>query len=171
MKSDKQIYRIAIIPFITCLLICSSCDDCTTRIDNMKIHSVVSNTTTEASSLSGWHHSEFQDGKLHFTLEFDHYTGGTGDCSWFNYPLIETLELRSNRTLYTQSDTINAYKSLIDFFDIDVHDNDSRFITILLSEKAEFTFQYDKEYYTFTTRILTDDGLDMEDSCIVKITE
>ena len=157
-------------------IICSSCEvECTSRIDNMKIFSAVSDTTTEVTSyFPGWYHSEFQKDKLHFTLEFDHFSGsGGGKCNWVwvNYPLENSIELFCNKTLHTDTDTVFQLESLLDHFNIEKYETENKYITFLLSQKPEVNFLYKREYYKFTARILTDDDLDMEDSCVVKIVD
>ncbi len=175
MDTHKSKYTVTLFTAFSLLMISYSCEtECTTRVDNMKIHAVVADTTTEAIYLiPGWYHSEFQDDQLNFSIEFDHYVGGQGRCNWVweNYPSVSTFQLSCSQTLYTETDTIFAFDPLTQYFNIETYEMKDQYVNFLITQKPDFTFLYHKEYYTFTATISTENNQDFEDSCIVKIVE
>lgn len=166
MKNYKLIFLILI------TLIYSSCEkrECTRTVREMELYSIVPYETNEPASLiSNWYHSEFQTGQLHFSIEFHHYGAGEFcEYHWGNYPLENTIEIYCDKDVIAGVDTIYANEKLNEYFEIEKVEKDF-FIAFLLSEINESNMQLDSIYYTFTAKLSTDKGEEMQDECLVKI--
>lgn len=142
--------------------------DCSSRIDNMKIHSVVNSTNSEPSQIKGWYYSEFQNGAINLAMEFDHYGAGElCDYYWENYPEINSIKIYCNKDLYFNKDTLAAGETLNDLFEIQKFEADFH-ISFLLSEKVSSNINYTDKFYTFSASISTNKNESFTSSCIVK---
>ena len=143
-------------------------------VSNMKLYSVINTVTNEHSDIKGWYHSEFQDGKLNFTMEFDHYVRGAyypKNTYYDNYPDEESIKITCNKDIWTtNADTIKARQSLNDCFSITMFEDKSKFwiAGFLISEKEENMYEFPEQYYTFFATIETNKNELFKDSCIVK---
>lgn len=159
-----------ILIFFTFFTSCKS--DCFTYVNRASIYAVVTEKNTEqVASVDGWYRSEFQKDKLNFSIEFDHSVDVNGNCNWVwgNFPIPTSIELRSNRELIIDSDTIYSYQNLIEYFNIEKYEDEGQWITFLLTQKQENEITFLDEYYSFDFQIDSDDGSKMRDSCLVKI--
>ena len=154
------------------MLLFYSCftDDCYRRIGNLQLYSIVNTKTSECSAIEGWYYSEFQEGLLNFSMEFDHYGTGKFLCSlsWDNYPDEQSIKITCNRDVCTSdADTIKAGLPLNDCFSTTKFEKNF-FIEFLISEKKENNYKFNEQYYTFFATIETNKNELFKDSCIVK---
>lgn len=153
------------------VVIISSCSqDCSRRLENMKLFSSTTEQTTEiASIVMGYYHSEFQSENLSFTIEFDHFGAGEYcDYSWANYPLEETINITCDRQITFDGNTIPPNESLNNIFQIEKFETESFFIAFLLKQNANLEVTFPSGNYTFAVSLETENGEIMENRCIVK---
>jgi len=140
----------------------------------MKLYSVINTQTAQHSEIKGWYYSDFQNGLLNFSMEFDHYIRGTTypkNEFYDNYPDEKSINITCNKDIWAKSaDTIKAGQSLNDCFFITKFEDTKRFYIygFLLSQKEENLYEFTEQYYTFFATIETDKNELFKDSCIVK---
>lgn len=148
---------------------------CGVRFVDFKLYPVTINKTAEYSSLKNWYHSEFQNEKLNFTIEFD-YTSCDGHYDELkefyqeNYPDENTFTITCNKDISNNIDTIKSGEDLKRCFNIVGYNISPRFnlISYLLSEKNSNDYLFDEQYYTFKVSLTTSDSIFMQDSCIIR---
>ncbi len=160
----RQVYILILI------ILATGCrKDCARRVENMQMFPVVNSSTTEPSQIKGWYYSEFQNDKVNFTLEFDHYGAGElCDYYWENYPNQNSIKIYCNKDLYNNNDTLKAGQVLNKLFEIQKHEPGDFFISFLISEKESSEIHYPDKFYTFSASINTSKNEFFNDSCIIR---
>ena len=161
---------------IIVLILLSSCKggDSYYGVSNMRFYSIVNTQTDKHSEIKGWYRSEFQNGLLNFSMEFDHYVrGATYPENEFydNYPDEKSINITCNKDIWTtNADIIKAGQSLNDCFSITKFEDKKKIYIygFLISEKEENMYKFTEQYYTFFATIETDKKELFKDSCIVK---
>ena len=166
----REIFAIIV---VTLLFSCKE-GDSYYGVSNMKLYSVINAQTAKPSEIKGWYRSEFQNGLLNFSMEFDHYVRGAiypENEFYDNYPDEKSINITCNKDIWTTStDTIKAGLSLNDCFSVTKFEDKKNFYIygFLISEKEENMYKFTEQYYTFFATIETDKKELFKDSCIVK---